>query len=406
MEVYKYSARDTKTGEIVKAEVEAQNERAAGKLLIEKGLTPIEIGLKKEEGKSLFGFRNRINTKQRVVFARQLSTLVNAGLPLVQSLQNVREQTQNKEFQKVIAKILTDVEAGSTLADSLNKYPKLFDTVYVSLVAAGETSGTLDKTLERLANRQEADAEIVGKVRGALIYPAVVMVVLLAVLVFMLVAVLPQVQNIYNELPGTKLPFITVWLLDISHLVTKLWWVALLILSGGGYFATRWLRSPEGIEVADRFKLNAWPLAPLFRKLYMARFARTASTLVASGVPLIKMLETTSRAVGNVHVAASINKAVEQVKGGKALSESLKKDSNFLDLVPGMISIGEQSGQLDTMLSKVADYYEKDVDNQIKSISTIIEPLLMIAVGVIALIIVAAVLLPIYSLVGKNVNVV
>ncbi len=405
MEVYKYSARDTKTGEIVKAEVEAQNERAAGKLLIEKGLTPIEISLK-NQSKSLLSFRDRINTKQKVIFARQLSTLVNAGLPLVQSLQNVQEQTPNKEFQKVIAKIVNDVEAGGTLADSLSKYPKLFDTVYVSLVAAGETSGTLDKTLERLANRQEADAEIVGKVRGALVYPLVVMLVLFGVVVFMLVAVLPQVQNIYKELPGAKLPFITSWLLSISHLMTQLWWIFLLIIIGIGYGLYRWLNTAEGKEVADHLKMTTWPMAQLFRKLYMARFSRTASTLVASGVPLIQMLEITSRAVGNVHVAASINKAVEQVKGGKALSESLKNDPNFLQLVPGMISIGEQSGQLDTMLSKVADYYEKEVDNQIKSISSIIEPLLMIVVGAIALIIVAAVLLPIYSLVGRNVNVV
>lgn len=405
METYEYSARDTQTGQIVKAEVEAQNERAAGKLLIQKGLTPIEIKPKNAD-KGILSFRNRINNKQKVVFARQLATLVNAGLPLVQSLQSVREQTQNKEFQAVIVKIINDVESGSTLADSLSKFPKLFDNVYVSLVAAGETSGTLDATLERLANRQEADAEIVGKVRGALIYPAVVLLVLLGVLVFMLVAVLPQVQNIYNELPGAKLPFITVWLLDLSHIVTKLWWIVLLVMGGAGYGLFRWLKTPEGRSMADRAKMNAWPTSALFKKLYMARFARTSATLVASGVPLIKMLETTSRAVGNVHVAASINRAIEQVKGGKTLSESLKNDPNFLDLVPGMISIGEKSGQLDSMLSKVADYYEKEVDNQIKSISTIIEPLLMIFVGVIALVIVAAVLLPIYSLVGKNINVI
>lgn len=405
MEIYKYSARDSQSGQIINAEVEAQNERAAGRLLIQKGLNPIEIK-SKEADKSLLSFRNRIRSKQKVIFARQLATLVNAGLPLVQSLQNVREQTENKEFKVIISKIISDVESGSTLADSLGNFPKLFDNVYVSLVAAGETSGTLDATLERLANRQEADAEIVGKVRGALIYPAVVLLVLFGVLTFMLVAVLPQVQNIYNEIPGAKLPFITVWLLSLSHIVTRFWWAALLLMGGGGYAIFRWIQTTEGREFADKLKMTAWPTNTLFKKLYMARFARTASTLVASGVPLIKMLETTSKAVGNVHVAASINRAVEDVKGGKNLSESLKNDPNFLDLVPGMISIGEKSGQLDGMLSKVADYYEKEVDNQIKSISTIIEPVLMIFVGVMALIIVAAVLLPIYSLVGKNINVI
>lgn len=404
METYKYSARDTKTGEIIKSEMEAQNERAAGKLLIEKGLTPIEIKLKADK-KNLLDFKNRISTKQKVIFSRQLATLVNAGLPLVQSLQNVMGQTTNKNFKDVIVKIISDVESGSTLADAFSKYPKLFDNVYVSLVAAGETSGTLDAALERLANRQEKDAEIVGKVRGALIYPMVVLLVLFGVLTFMLVAVLPQVQNIYNELPGARLPFITLFLLSISHALTKLWWIVLLLGIVVGYFGVRWLKTAEGRAIADRAKMTVWPVGPLFKKLYMARFSRTASTLVASGVPLIKMLETTSRAVGNVHIAASINKAAEQVKGGKTLSESIKTDPNFLDLVPGMISIGEQSGQLDSMLAKVADYYEKEVDNQIKSISTIIEPVMMIAVGVIALIIVAAVLLPIYGLVGKNITI-
>ena len=405
METYQYSARDPKTGQIINAEVEAQNERAAGKLLIERGLAPIEIKPKSQR-RNLLDFRNRITTKQRVIFARQLATLVNAGLPLVQSLQNVQDQTTNKDFKGIIAKIVSDVEAGSTLADALSQYPKLFDSVYVSLVTAGETSGTLDAALERLANKQEKDAEIVGKVRGALVYPFVVLLVLFGVLIFMLVAVLPQVQNIYNELPGASLPFITTWLLAVSHFATKLWWIVVLVIVAVLYFGNRWLKTTEGRDIADRLKMQAWPAGPLFMKLYMARFARTASTLVASGVPLIKMLETTSKAVGNVHVASSINKAIEQVKGGKTLSESLKNDPNFLDLVPGMISIGEQSGQLDSMLAKVADYYEKEVDNQIKSISTIIEPVLMICVGIIALIIVAAVLLPIYSLVGRNINVV
>ena len=404
METYTYTARDTKTNQVVKAEVEAQSERAAGKLLIDRGLVPIEIK-HKEQNHGFNAFRNRITTKQKVIFARQLSTLVNAGLPLVQSLQNVRVQTKNKVFADVISKIINDVEAGSTLADALSKFPKLFDNVYVSLVAAGETSGTLDATLERMANRQENDAEIVSKVRGALIYPLVILFVLLLVMVFMLVAVLPQVANIYKELPGARLPFITTWLLTLSHFITKLWWLVLLLIAVAVYFSKRWVKTKNGREIVDRLKMRAWPVGPLFMKLYMARFSRTASTLVASGVPLIKMLETTSSAVGNVHVAASVIKAIEQVKGGKTLSESLKNDPNFLDLVPGMISIGEQSGQLDSMLRKVAEYYEKEVDNQIKSISTLIEPLLMIFVGIVALIIVAAVLLPIYGLVGKNITI-
>lgn len=403
MQTFLYTARDLKTGANVSAEIEAQDEKSAARVLFDRGLSPLEIKIKQQGG--LGRLRNRITSKQLVVFSRQLSTLVNAGLPLVQSLSSVRDQTSNKAFKDIVSKIINDIEAGSSLADALGKYPKLFDEVYTSLISAGESSGTLDASLERLANRQEHDAEIVSKVRGALVYPLVVLLVLAAVLVFMLVAVLPQVKNIYNEMPGAHLPFITSWLLALSSVVTKLWWVILLLVIVGGYGLWRWLKTPGGRDLADELKLKMWPVRPLYTKLYMARFSRTAATLVASGVPLIKMLETSAKAVDNVHVAGSIKKAAEKVKGGKALSESLRGDPYFLDLVPNMISIGEQAGALDSILGKVADYYEKEVDTQVKSISTIIEPVLMIFVGIIALVVVAAVLLPIYSLVGKNITI-
>ena len=401
MLTYSYTARERSTGKIVKAEIEAGDENAAGKLLLDRGLIPQEIK-PKSQANGLSAFRNRVTGKQKVIFSRQLSTLINAGLPLVQSLSSVQNQTTNKVFKDVIAQIITDVEAGSSLAASLKKYPKMFDEVYVALIAAGEASGTLDASLERLAGRQEKDAEIISKIRGALIYPLVVLAVLFGVLAFMVIAVLPQVQNIYQEIPGASLPFLTSWLLALSHFASHLWYIALILIAGIVFGLRHYLKTQKGIEVADDLKLHAWPVSPLFRKLYMARFARTGSTLIASGVPLIQMLDTAARAVGNVHVAQSINKAAKAVEGGKSLSSSLKNDPNFLELVPNMISIGEQSGQLDSMLSKVADYYEKEVDDQIKSVSTIIEPLLMILVGIAALIIVAAVLLPIYGLVGKN----
>jgi type IV pilus assembly protein PilC len=210
------------------------------------------------------------------------------------------------------------------------------------------------------------------------------------------------VANIYKSLPGTSLPFVTVLLLDFSKLLTKFWWLALILLVVGGYFLRNYVKTDAGRSLVDRLKMRTPPVGPLFMKLYMARFARTASTLIGAGVPMIKMLQTTAEAVGNTHITASVTKAVEQVKGGKSLSASIKDDPNFLELVPDMISIGEQSGALETMLGRVADYYEKEVDTQIKSINTIIEPVMMIIVGIIALVIVAAVLLPIYGLAGKN----
>lgn len=401
MITFVYSARDQKTGNKVTAEIQAQNEATAARLLHERGLTVMEI--KPKNAPRSFGiFRERVSTKQRVIFSRQLATLVNAGLPLVQSLTTVEHQTPNKLLKEAIGTIINDVEAGSPLANAMAKHPKLFDSVYVSLIAAGEASGTLDVTLERLATQQEKDAEIVSRVRGALIYPLIVLVVLFAVLIFMMVAVLPQVQSLYNQLPGAKLPMITSALLTSSHWLIQIWWVIIILAFLGVFFARRWLTTPSGRESLDRFKMKSWPAGQLLMKMYMARFSRTSATLIASGVPMIKALDTTANAVGNVHLAASINRVSEAVKGGKNLSDSLKSDPNFLELVPSMVSIGEQSGALDEMLGKLADYYEKEVDNQIKTISTVIEPALMITVGVIALIIVASVLLPIYNLAGQG----
>ncbi len=399
MLTYTYTARNQKTGQKIKAEIEAENERAAGKLLIERGFTPLEISLK--TGRPGVGFRNRVPAKQRVIFSRQLSTLINAGLPLLQSLNTVRGQTSNKALKDIIGEIITAVEAGSPFASALAKYPSVFDEVYVSLVAAGEASGKLHASLERLATQQEKDAEVLSKIRGAMIYPAIVLLVLFALIIFMMTTVLPQVESLYKSLPGVKLPFITLLLVGIVNFVVHLWWILVLVLAAAIFGGRRWLRTPKGQQTLDQIKLRAWPVAPLFRKLYMARFARTASSLIGSGVPMLQMLNTTAEAVGNSQVAASIRRAAEQVKGGKTLSESLEGDPNFLELVPDMIHIGEQSGALEDMMSKVADYYEREVDSQIKSVSTIIEPVLMIIVGVLALIIVAAVLLPIYSLGGK-----
>lgn len=400
MLTYTYTALNPANGQKIKADIEAENEKAAAKLLIDRGLAPLEITAKTEKPGS--GFRGHVPTKQRVIFSRQLATLINAGLPLMQSLNTVKEQTKNKALKDIISKVINDIEAGASLASALQKYPDVFDDVYISLVAAGEQSGSLDVSLERLATQQEKDAEVISKVRGAMIYPAIVVVVLFAILIFMTTTVLPQVAGLYKSLPGARLPAITAMLLEFSKFLTHLWWLAVLLLALMVFFARRFVKSPSGVLMVDKLKIKMWPVAPLFMKLYMARFSRTASTLVGAGVPMIKMLSTTSNAVGNSQIAEALRKAIDQVKGGKTLSSSLENDPHFLDLVPDMISIGEQSGSLEKMLGRLADYYEKEVDSQIKSINTIIEPLLMIVVGIVALIIVAAVLLPIYGLAGQN----
>jgi type IV pilus assembly protein PilC len=400
MLTFSYEAKNPTTGKKVKAQVQAENEQAAAKAIRAEGLTPLSIELEKSQGGRRFG--RRIRTKDKVLFSRQLATLINAGLPLVQSLRSVSKQTTNKALKVVINELIADVEAGSAFSVALQKHPAVFNRVYISLIAAAETSGTLDKGLERLADQQEKDADIVSKVRGAMIYPLIVLLVMGAVVIFMIVKVLPQVESIYAGLPGVQLPIVTRLLLAVSHFVTHFWWLVLILAALGGFFGTRWARTLGGRSAIDLFKMKGWPIGRLYMKMYMARFARTGTTLVAAGVPLIQVLEITGEAVDNTHIQKSLQRASEKVKGGKALSESLEGDPNFLELVPNMLKIGEQSGAMETMLEKVADYYEKEVDNEIKAISTIIEPVMMIIMGIIAITIVAAILLPIYGLVNQS----
>ncbi len=400
---FRYTARDPATGQYIKAEVQAENESAASRLIRKEGLVPIDIALADKVSTGLISRRlNRIKSKDKVLFSRQLSTLINAGLPLVQSLRSVNGQTTSKPFKVVINKVISDVEAGSTLSTAMAKHPEAFNQVYVSLIAAGEASGTLDKALERLAIQQEKDADLARKVKGAMTYPIIVVVVMVAVVSFMIVKVLPQVQTLYQGIPGAKLPFITTMMLALAHFLINFWYIVIILLILAAFFASRWIQTDAGRQVLDSLKMKAWPVGPLFMKMYMARFARTGATLVASGVPLIQMLEITANSVSNVHIEAAIKRASEKVKGGKALSDSLQNEPVFLDLVPNMLRIGEQSGSIEQMLGKTADYYEKEVDDQVKSISTIIEPVMMVLLGVVAFTIVAAVLLPIYGLANQS----
>lgn len=402
MLTYKYTARDPATGKKVTSQVEADSEQAAAKLISKEGLAPIEITAKQASNKGIGRFLHRIKSKDKVLFSRQLATLINAGLPLVQSLRNVVHQAPNKKFQVIINAVIADVEAGTSFSAALARHPEAFDEVFVNLVAAGEASGTLDKALERIANQKEKDAAILSKVRGAMVYPVIVLLVMTAVVIFMVVKVLPAVEVVYQGIPGAELPLVTRVLLWFAHFTIKFWWIELIVLAVFMVFTTRWARTLGGKRTIDSLKMHAWPIGPLFMKLYMARFSRVGATLIGSGVPLIQMLDITAKAVNNIHVGESITKAAEKVKGGKALSEALKGDPNFLELVPDMLRIGEQSGSIEQMMSKTADYYENEVDNQIRAISTTIEPVLMILMGIVAIIIVTAVLLPVYSLVGSD----
>jgi len=404
MFTYKYSARNTVTGQSVKSTVQADSEASAAKALKSEGL--IVTNLELQTDRVSFGGRSKVKAKDRVLFSRQLSTLINAGLPLIQALRSVAGQTTSKPLRAILAQIISDVEGGSTLANAMGRHPRVFNQVYLSMIAAGESSGTLDQALDRLAIQQEKEADLNSKIRGAMVYPAVVVFVMIMVVGFMVVKVLPQVKVLYEGMPGATMPLVTRMLLAVSDFTIKYWWLEIIVLALLGFFTTRWARTGPGKEVVDKLKMQMWPFGTLFMKVYMARFTRTGATLVASGVPLLQMLDITSRAVNNVHIERAILAAADKVKTGKSLADSIDNNPNFLPLVPNMIRIGEQSGAIEEMMGKVADYYEKEVDNEVQNISSIIEPVMMIMLGIVAFTIVAAVLLPIYGLAGQTDNIV
>ncbi len=398
---FKYSARDTTSNKIVKSAIKADSEKAAAKILISQGMVPLEIMEATETENFLSKLSNKISVKARVVFTRQLSTLINAGLPLTQSLHTVREQTENKQLQAIIQEITASIEGGTTLSAAFAKHPKVFDDVYIALISAGEVSGTLDKALERIADQQEKDAEIMSKVKGAMVYPAIVSLVMVGVIVFMLVTVVPQIQKLYKDL-HQELPLATAVMVAAANFLIEFWWIVLIVVGVLIYFGINWSKTVGGRRVIDGIKLNVPMFGPLFRKLYMARFARSTETLMSTGVQMLETLQIASRAVNNVYVAEAINRASDKVRDGKSLSSSLKSEDYVLPLVPQMISIGEQSGGIDAMLGKAATFYENELDQTIKSISTMIEPILMVMLAGVAGLMIGAVLFPIYNLVGSG----
>jgi len=399
MKKFLYEARDQATNKITKATVQADSESAAARLLISQGFTPLTI--KEQTGDENFFSRlaGRITTKDRIVFTRQLATLIGAGLPLAQSLNTVLEQTQNKKLQSIVQEITASIEGGKTLSESFAKFPSVFDPVFLALVGAGELSGTLDDSLQRIANQQEKDAAIASKIKGALTYPIIVLFVIFGVLAFMLFTVVPQVEKLYKDLKQT-LPLLTQVMVGAANFLANFWWIAIIVLGAGIYFFIQYLKTENGIKMVDSFKLNVPVFGGMFRKLYMGRFMRTGQTLLGTGVSMLDMLKITSKAVNNTIIEKSIVRAIDKVKGGKALSISLKPEAYILPLVPQMIKIGEQSGRIDEMMGKTAQVFEDELDEQIRTISTAIEPILMVVLAVVAGSMVAAILLPIYSLVN------
>ena len=397
MKRFHYKAKEKATGKSVKGTIQAETEQIAGRLLIEQGYIPESVN---EEKPGLFG-GGRVTTKDRIMFTRQLSTLVAAGLPLASSLRTVAEQTQSKIMRTIVEEILGKVESGKSLYESFSEYPNIFNGVYLALIQAGEASGTLDMALKRLADQEEKDAAMMSKIRGALVYPAIILVVIIAVLAFMMIMVVPQVEGLYEDM-GKELPGLTKFLVGLSNFFGTFWWLVALILIGavvGSWFFIK--RTPTGRHVADSFKIHVPIFGGLFRKLYVSRFARTAEMLLATGVPMLDSVKIAINAVNNTIVEEEYSKSLEILKGGKPLSAALKDREYMLPLVPQMASIGEESGKIDEMLGKAAAVYENELDEQINNISTLIEPILMVIMAGLIGVVVGGTLLPIYSLVNS-----
>ena len=399
MKKFTYEARDQASNKIIKSSIQAESETAAARLLIKQGFVPLSVKEENGQGGFISKITGRITTKDKVVFTRQLATLIGAGLPLSQSLHTVMEQTQNKQLQSVIQDISGSVEGGRSLSDSFAKHPTVFSEVFIALISAGELSGTLDESLQRVANQQEKDAAIAGKIKGALTYPVIVLFVIFGVLIFMLVTVVPQVEKLYDDL-GKNLPFLTQLMVDAANVLTQFWWLAIIVVGISVYFFLQFLKTENGIKFADTFKIKVPLFGQLFQKLYMARFARTGQTLLSTGVSMLDMMKVTSRAINNTLVESAILRAADKVQGGKALSVALEPEPVISSLVPQMIKIGEQSGRIDEMMGKVAQVFEDELDEQIRTISTLIEPILMVVLAVVAGGMVGAILLPIYGLVN------
>lgn len=396
MATFSYKARDTKSGKLIHSTIQADSENAAARLLMAQNIVPIEIKAANNNSKLLDKF-NRVTSKDLVIMTRQMSTMLNAGLPLSQALATVAEQSQSRALKNIMSDVLSQVNGGGAFSDALAKYPDVFSQFYIAIVRAGETSGKLDTSLQRLADQLEHDADMLSKIKGAMVYPAIVLTVIVGVVIYMLVTLVPQVKHLYDDMHKT-LPVQTQILQSVAGFLMHYWYITLLAIGIFIFFFGRWKRTTGGRKMIDALKLNAPLFKDLIRKLYMARFSRTMQTLVQAGVSILESLRISADSVNNVLVHDDIAAAMGPVKNGKSTSEALSGRDYILPFVPEMIRIGENAGSIDTMLGKVADYYDKEVDNTIKSISTLIEPVLMVVMALMIGFIVAAVLLPIYQL--------
>jgi type IV pilus assembly protein PilC len=387
-------------GELRKGSMEAESEDAVNTRLRAQQLQPTKV--KKKLKQVNFQIGTGVGTKDIVTFTRLFATMIDAGLPIVQCLDILQGQTDNKHFSAILRDVKSSVEQGATFSDSLRRHPKVFDHLYVNLVQAGEVGGILDTILNRLAVYIEKAMKLRRQVRGAMVYPSIVIVVFFGVLSILLLFVIPGFENMFKDF-GSKedLPALTRMVMTVSRaFVGNLLWIFLgmtALIVGTGY----WYRTPPGKKIIHRTLLRLPVIGEVLRKIAVARFTRTLGTLLSSGVPILDALEIVAKTAGNVIVEEAIMYARARISEGKNMAQPLMETNVFPPMVVQMVGVGEQTGALDTMLNKIADFYEEEVDVAVSALTSLIEPVLMVGIGGTVGVVLIAMYLPIFSIAGK-----
>jgi type IV pilus assembly protein PilC len=383
-ETFQYKVKD-KAGKLVEGSLEAENAQLVVSKLRSMGYVPIEI--QQQGGTKLRGdlkipfFTDRVKLKDVAVFSRQFATMINSGLSLLRSLNILAEQTESKPLAEMVGQVRMDVERGSSLSQAMAKHPKAFGRLYVSMVRAGEVGGALDSVLMRLADTIEKQVELRRKVKSAMTYPLVVAILVLTIVTAMLLFVIPMFQGIYKQLGGT-LPAPTQFLINISNILRKFWYLIFAAEIAGGFAFRWWINSDEGRKQWDAIKLKVPVFGKLVRKTALARFSRTLSALVRSGVPILESLDIVAETAGNHVVANAVRETQAAVKRGDPLSKKLEDHPVFPPMVVQMMAVGEETGALDEMLDKIADFYDQEVEATVDALTSLIEPILIVVMGV------------------------
>src|SRR6202162_3041465 len=399
MPVFTYKGTN-RSGGSVSGEVTATSKAELQNLLRRQQITPTKMSEKgKEFNMPTFG--GGVNAKELAIFTRQFSVMIDAGLPLVQCLEILGGQQENKFFQKVLVNTRSMVEGGATLSTAMRSSPKVFDALYVNMVEAGETGGILDTILQRLSTYIEKNVKLQRAVKSALVYPVGVLTVAGGVITLLLWKVVPIFATLFAGL-GVDLPLPTKIVIALSNFIGSVFGFLILVALGGAIFGLKvWYGTPQGRFVLDTIVLKLPVLGILMRKIAVARFTRTLGTLISSGVPILEGLDITARTAGNAVVERALQKVRRSLEEGKSLTEPLKDSEVFPGMVTQMIAVGEQTGAMDAMLQKIADFYEEEVDAAVKDLLTALEPVMIVFLGVIVGGVVISMYLPLFSLIGK-----